>query len=232
MFNLFQGKFGQRSDLTKTAYVDTYDDLMTYLNDGDLVVSDIQVVSDTHARVIYQDTCESRIPTYTNVIVATFTTSHARLKLYSAMDAIAANDNSSLLYTDTDSVFFVKRPGYNTLKCGRYLGDWADEYPDRRIVKFVTAGPKVYSYTFEDGSHVTKAKGISINSSNSSIICPTTLEKMVVRADGSSVTLTNPKKISRDVTDCVVSRSEKKDFRVVYTKRVIGDNFITYPYGY
>ena len=55
---------------------------------------------------------------------------------------------------------------------------------------------------------------------------------MVVRADGSSVTLTNPKKISRDVTDCVVSRSEKKDFRVVYTKRVIGDNFITYPYGY
>lgn len=228
----FQGKFGQREDMTKTAFVDSYDDLMAYLDDPNLIINDIQVVSDTHARVIYKDSDVSRLASYTNVIVAAFTTAHARLKLYSAMETIAANSKTSLLYTDTDSVFLVQRAGETVPDCGRYLGDWADEYPDKRITKFITAGPKVYSYTFGDGSHVTKVKGITINSSNSSVICPDTLERMVVRADGSSVTVCNPKKISRDAKDCVITRTEKKDFRMVYTKRVIRDNFVTYPYGY
>ena len=205
---------------------------MTYLGDDNLVITDVQIVSDTHARVIYKECAASREPTYTNVIIAAFTTSHARLKLYSAMETIASNGNTSLLYTDTDSVFFVKRPGETTPECGRYLGDWCDEYPDRRITRFVTAGPKAYSYSFEDGTHVTKAKGISINSSNSSIICPETLEKMVVRADGTSVTITNPKRIARDTEHCIITRTEKKDFRAVYTKRVIRENYVTYPYGY
>ena len=55
---------------------------------------------------------------------------------------------------------------------------------------------------------------------------------MVVRADGSSVTVVNEKKITRDTRACIVSRTEKKDFRVMYTKRVIREGFITYPYGY
>lgn len=209
-----------------------YDELMSYLDDDDITVTDIQIVSDTYARVLYKDSDDIRCSTYTNVIVAAFTTAHARLKLYSAMETIASNGNTSLLYTDTDSVFFVKRPGEVSPECGRFLGDWVDEYPGRRITRFVTAGPKVYSYSFEDGSHVTKAKGFAINSSNSAVICPSTLERMVVRADGSSVTLTNRNKIARDTVHCIVTRVEKKDFRMVYTKRVIRENYITFPYGY
>ena len=148
------------------------------------------------------------------------------------METIAAVGDNFLLYTDTDSIFFVQRSGKPNIKCGRYLGDWVDEYPGKRISTFVCGGPKVYSYSFDDGSHITKAKGIAINSSNSAKISPETLERMVKSRDGSSVTTYNAHKITRDRKECIVTRTEKKDFRAVYTKCVIRDNFVTYPYGY
>jgi len=47
------------------------------------------------------------------------------------------------------------------------------------------------------------------------------------------IVLTNPSKILRDKYNNVLyNRREHKQYRVVYDKRVILDNFDTHPYGY
>ena len=54
----------------------------------------------------------------TNVFVAAFTTSLARLKLYEALDFLG----DRCLYYDTDSVIYKTKPGQEKLPLGRYLG--------------------------------------------------------------------------------------------------------------
>lgn len=47
------------------------------------------------------------------------------------------------------------------------------------------------------------------------------------------IVITNPSKISRDkYSNVLYNKQENKQFRVVYDKRVILDNYDTLPYGY
>lgn len=232
--NSLWGKLGQRDIVTKTEFVSTYDALISLLLNDSVTVATIIPVSDDVLRVIYSTKEEKRKQmATTNAVIAAFTTAYARLKLYSVMEKVAASGPRKLLYTDTDSIFYVKRRGEDDPECGPFLGDLVDEHPGRRIVSFVTGGPKVYSYTFEDGAAVTKVKGISLNSKNAKSISPEALTKMVVSPDGSTITVTDNSKITRTDRDCIISRTENKKFRVVYTKRVIAENsFLTLPYGY
>lgn len=233
--NSLWGKFGQTSDRTQVTFVSTFDELWSLLaNKANVEVQSIIPVSDHVLRVTYkaageakQKTCKTK-----NEVVAAFTTSHARLKLFNVMDQLGQYGRRKLLYCDTDSVFYVKRSGEDDPECGRFLGELVDEYPSKKITSFVTGGPKVYSYTFEDGSAVTKVKGISLNCQNSAVITPAALTKLVRTPDGATLTVVNSHKITRTLTESIVSREEKKDFRVVYTKRVIQDDFTTLPYGY
>ena len=56
----------------------------------------------------------------------------------------------------------------------------------------------------------------------------------MVKGDGpETVSLDIPFKIVRDRNNkSVLTKSETKDYRVVYNKRVIVDNFDTVPYGF
>ena len=232
--NSLWGKFGQRTEMSKTEFVGSYESLMSLIYNDNVSITGIIPVSDDVLRVVYtvDEDSRKRMVT-TNEVIAAFTTAHARLKLYSVMEEIDASGSGRLLYTDTDSVFYIKRAGEVDPECGRFLGDLTDEYPGRRITSFVTGGPKVYSYTFEDGGAVTKVKGITLNSKNAKAITPEALTKMVVTPDGSTITVTNNMKITRTPADCIVSRREEKTFRVVYTKRVVAsDSFETHPYGF
>lgn len=151
------------------------------------------------------------------------------------------------LYYDTDSVVFVT----NTSKdlavkqvkptLGNFLGELTSELPDETFIKkFISGGPKNYSFVLTKPCPKTgqdtfcKVKGISLNYRTSKIVNSTTMEQFVRSPSVNNVvSVPEPSKIIRDPkTGQLLSKDRKKDYRIVYTKRVIMDNYKTVPYGY
>jgi hypothetical protein len=88
-----------------------------------------------------------------------------------------------VLYHDTDSIIYELRPGAYNIPEGRYLGEWEDETDGCPIVKFVSTGPKCYSYAARkpDGTlkEECKVKGITLTSENASLVNFESMKKLV-----------------------------------------------------
>ena len=69
----------------------------------------------------------------TNIYIACFTTSHARLMLYNKLDYL----REKILYFDTDSIIHVDDNTKN-VKTGDMLGDMTDEISGKGITNFVS----------------------------------------------------------------------------------------------
>ena len=80
-----------------------------------------------------------------NIFVAAFTTCHARLKLYEALEPLGER----VLYYDTDSIIYLEeKPGQLKPDLGHYPGDFTSELgTDEYIEEFVSGGPKNYRLT-------------------------------------------------------------------------------------
>ncbi|CAG2257249.1 unnamed protein product [Mytilus edulis] len=107
--------------------------------------------------------------TKTNIFLATFTTSWARLKLNDVLDQLKEN----VLYHDTDSVIYTERRNAQTLSLRDYLGDFTDELEGHYIEEFVSGGPKHYAYRRSDGQEVCKVRGFSLNYENQNSLIST-----------------------------------------------------------
>ena len=106
-----------------------------------------------------------------NVIVAAFVTAQARLKLYGILEKL----NERVLYFDTDSIIYHHKPHlWNPTTINNRLGEWTDEVPNARIVKFVGMGPKNYVYEFVDKDRkrksTCKVKGLTLDYNTSQVI--------------------------------------------------------------
>lgn len=95
----------------------------------------------------------------TNVFIAAFTTSLARLKLYNALDVL----QDRALYYDTDSVIYKSKPGEEKLPLGLFLGQFTDELGGDTIVEFVSGGAKNYGYRTRRGKTECKVRGFTPN---------------------------------------------------------------------
>ena len=126
------------------------------------------------------------------------------------------------------------------MKTGDYLGHLTDELEEfgsgSFIEEFVSGGPKNYAFSVfcpSTGKHTTKCKvkGITLNYENSKVVNFTTLRDMILK-DTTPVHVYNPKKIKRKHGGVVVSEPETKEYKVVFKKRRLMDNFDSLPYGY
>ena len=110
-----------------------------------------------------------------------------------------------------------------------------EEYgPNSFIEEFVSGGPKNYAfsvYSPSTGKRTTKCKvkGSTLNYENSKVVNFTTL-KMILE-NTAPVHAHNPK-IKRKQGGVVVSEPETKEYKVVFKKRRLMDNFDSLPYGY
>jgi len=78
-----------------------------------------------------------------NIILALITTATARVMLYDFMEKIVNDNECKLLYTDTDSCFFVhKRNKKPPFRVGDMLGMMSREYEEWAIISFYTGGCK------------------------------------------------------------------------------------------
>ena len=136
-------------------------------------------------------------------------------------------------------VLDVAEAVYVYLLCiGPYLGDLTNELPPNRYIsEFVSTGPKSYSYRDDLGCTQIKFKGIAKTLVNvqrvnfeamlrciqhATILPPTTpplvhAQNMVFRIDAFGK---------------IQTQHQLKVFRMVYEKRFIGRQYITYPWGY
>ena len=210
-------------------------DFYDLLYSTSIEVCDARLVNDDTVEVHYKNTEEFvEQNNKVNVVVAAFTTAYARLKLYDLLDLL----QERVLYYDTDSVIYVHKPGKPDPPLGNYLGDLTDELDaGDYITSFVSGGPKNYAYRTKRGKTETKIRGITLDYMTAGKLNHGVIRDLVhLYADcdrEEKVTVDIPFKITRDKKEKnIVTKRMKKDYRVVYNKRVITENYRTLPYGY
>ena len=88
----------------------------------------------------------------TNIFIASFTTSWARLELYKYLELM----KEQVLYFDTDSIICLWREGLPNVETGPFLRQMKDETAGVPIQEFVTRGPKNYSYMLKTVTQIAK----------------------------------------------------------------------------
>ena len=221
--------------MTKTKRVTEPKELYTYLDSDEYTPKGVQLVNDETVEIQYTEK-EGFVEENdkVNIVIAAFTTAYARLKLYDLLDLL----QERVLYYDTDSVVYVHEPGKPDPPLGDYLGDLTDELKGGYITTFMSGGPKNYGYVTNTGEAILKVRGISLTYDATLTLNIGTMRDLVESyvidgARNEKVTINIPNKITRDKKEKhIVTKRTKKDYRVVYNKRVVNENYETVPYGY
>ena len=234
MLNSFWGKFAQRPNMAKTEQIRDPQVYYDYLTSDEINVLDANLVSDDMIEIQYEYTENFIAPNAkTNVVIAAFTTAYARLKLYEVLDML----QERVLYYDTDSVIFVSKPDDPEPPTGSYLGQLTDELKGDHIISFISGGPKNYFYRTNANKVETKIRGITLNCTakqkvNFDVIRALVFLHAKCHVTG-QVSVDIPFKITRNTkTKNIETKRMKKDYCIVYNKRIIIDEYKTIPYGY
>lgn len=179
----------------------------------------------------------------TNAVIAAYTTTTARLKLYEYIEKLGER----VLYFDTDSVIYVSNVQNQSAEyevpLGWCLGEMTNElneYGENAYIKeFVSGGPKNYAYRIcsdqADDQYVIKVKGITLSKVISKRVNFKSLRKMVksfVLNDIQNEILIVTNQIQRQKRGIIVTKPTSKMYRIVYDKRIVQKDFSTIPFGY
>jgi len=180
----------------------------------------------------------------TNVIVAAFCTSYARLHLWKVMRDIGGR----VLYHDTDSVIYSYLPAEYRPTHGEYLGELTNELDCREvgckgcatghwIAEFVSCGPKNYSYRLNTGQVVCKVRGFSLNFAASQVLNFESMKKALQCwtdgvEDEHQLSTISTQFLRNKLQPKIITKKMRKKYSVVYNKRRVVENFQTVPYGF
>ena len=230
--NSLWGKFGQRNNMNQTKYVTEPSIFYKTLLDDKIDDLNIYFINDDMVEMVYNmkdqfiDNSND-----TNIYIAAFTTSHARIMLYEILDKLDEN----VLGFDTDSCWYIEKENGPKIKTGDNLGDLTDELGGHHIEKWCGTGPKSYSYCTSNGKMVCKVKGFTLNHENSQYINHQSM-RQIIEGQKKRITTVNEKMIFRNSKSMQIeNKYQEKDFRLCYDKRVMKkteSGIDTFPYGY
>ncbi len=114
------------------------------------------------------------------------------------------------------------------------MGDLTSELAeDNLAVGIVALGRKTYQLLLEDGTTKIKTKGISKTDENAKLMDYTSMRGIISGSGFASIQTHNPCSFKRSVNSMSVATvPQSRTVRCTVRGRVIGQDFITYPYGY
>ena len=148
------------------------------------------------------------------------------------------------LYYDTDSVIFYAKPGDYIPNPGVFLGELTNEVstqnePDAYITKFISCGPKNYSYEVyypesSKNDYAVKIKGLTQNISTALNINFESMKKILDSYLNNTPEAIQVPQTTFETTKYYEKYTKEffKMFRVVFDKRVVNRDYTTLPYGY
>ena len=242
--NSFYGKFGQRTNMKKTMFVKDIKTLMQVLTDPGKLLMDFHIMNDDVIQIEYKNTEDFECQSFnTNVTIAAFCTSWARLKLWSVMQRLG----NRVLYHDTDSIIFSVKDGEYVPPLGTYLGQITDELTCKElgcknqycsghwIEEFVSCGPKNYSFRVNTGEIVCKVRGFSLNYKSSLILNFESMKEALVawkKNEKKELVTVKTELVRNKYIPKVFNRVISKHYGVVYDKRQVLPDFTSSPFGF
>ena len=232
----FWGKFGERSNKATTVTIHNPSHLFNLITDTTLNISTLRLCTEDILEAVYTSVHDNAVKgTKTNIFVAAFTTSYARLKLYESLEIL----KHQVLYYDTDSVIYKWRPGLPSIPTGDFLGDMKDELNGDVITEFVSGGPKNYAYKTHTGKVECKVRGFTLNVRGSAVLNFETMKNNILselhhpQDSLRKLNIVTPYHFQRDLEKKRIQVVQRvKKYGLVFDKRVINTNAISYPYGY
>ena len=233
LLNTLWGRFGMNLNRSRIKFVTSRLEWYEMLADENCVIHDVQQANPEILMVVYSERDDMHLGGHqTNVPLAAFVTTYARLKLFKTLVTL----DKRVLYFDTDSIIFVSdskfksSPDYPRL--GDFLGDWTDETDNRRIIEFVSCGAKNYALFYDDGTFECVVKGIQQSCLTSERLNFETIKEVLLYDQTRTIHVPQSKiRIKRKGWRLETVEMEK-EYHMVYDKRVLGIDFYTYPYGY
>ena len=233
----FWGKFGERTNKHTTVTVKEPSHLFSLLSDTTKEISTIRLCTDDILETVYthqQDNAPKG--SKTNIFIACFTTTYARLKLYESLDHL----QKQVIYFDTDSVVYKWRPGQPSIPTGDFLGEMKNELePGDVITEFVSGGAKNYGYKTHAGKVACKVRGFTLNARGSAILNFETMKENILselhhpQDQRRTINIVNPSHFKRDLEQKQIQLVPQiKQYGLVFDKRVLNTNAMSYPYGY
>lgn len=113
----FSGKFGERQNKPQTHVLQSAHQLYSLLNDPSYHIDTMRICSEDVMEMVTIRAEEEYVKRFkTNLLIAIFTTVHARFKLYEALETL----QEQVLYYDADSVIYKWRPGQTEIPVGSF----------------------------------------------------------------------------------------------------------------
>jgi hypothetical protein len=236
--NSLWGRFAMNENKSQSEFVDEVKrctELVDKDERNEIEIGQIIIISDDILEIVYTSTPNFVAQTdKTNVILASFVTSYARMHLYRALDEL----QEKVLYMDTDSVFYVSPDGTHILQLGDQLGDFKDEIgKGDYITHMASLGPKSYTFLTKSGENdVVKVKGMRKNAEfHQKVTFDSIKESLDAALNGNKKTISindRVKFVVNKKTKEIENKPMIKDLNFTYEKRVVMDNFMTLPYGH
>ena len=240
-------------DKLQTTFISTLAELNAVLVDDMKELHDFFIINQDVLLVNWKYKSEDAIGGgKSNIFIACFTTSFARLELYRQIQKLQGR----LFYKDTDSLILLHRPGMEEIPLGSFLGDYTSELTcpnvgcdgcqrEHFIVEFYALGPKHYCLKCDTGKCIVKVRGFTLTGKVADAINFESMKELLkatVEGDDASHIVEQPSKITRNKAQSIIyNRPLHKKYRMIYDKRVIVraedgsvdyQNIDTRPYGF